>query len=155
MVKVDIVPASKEHIPFIAQNMRQADRDEVMAASGRSPKEALLYSLAHSDMAWTGLTDDEPAVMFGAGTINMLYRIGAPWLLGTDQVKTHYRIFLRSSVLWKSHLLSQYNELHNMVDDRNEVSKRWLVWLGFELGKPFDIGGGIKFREFRMRSDYV
>ncbi|MCV6545692.1 MAG: hypothetical protein OIF56_00140 [Cohaesibacter sp.] len=155
MVKIDIVPATKDHAKAIAPYMRQADRDEVMAGSGHLPLEALLFSLNQSDQAWTGRVDGVPAVMFGVGTINLLYRIGAPWLLGTEAVERHSLVFLRHSMLWKSHLLSLYDELHNVVDDRNDVSKRWLVWLGFELGEPFDLGNGICFRSFWMRNLHV
>lgn len=153
MVKIEVVPATEEHARNIAPRMRQADKDEVLASSGREPLEALLYSIKHSDEAFTGMADGVPEIMFGVGTINLLYQVGAPWLLGTDAVQTHYRPFLKSSMLWKSHLMSRYNELHNMVDDRNKVSKRWLKWLGFEIGPAIDIGNGLHFREFWMRKE--
>lgn len=153
MVKIEVVKALPEHALSIAPRMREADANEVMAGSGHKPLEALLYSLDHSDWAMTGMADGVPEVMFGVGTINILNRIGAPWLLGTDAVQRHYRPFLRASLMWKSQMLSQYVELCNMVDDRNEVSKRWLQWLGFELSKPVDIGGGVKFRQFSLRAE--
>lgn len=151
MVEIRIIPATKDHAHDLAPRMRKADRDEVMAGSGQLPLQALLFSMEQSDEAWTAFIDGRVEVMFGVGTINMLYGIGAPWLLGSDAIKTHYRAFLRQSLLWKSHLNSQYSELHNMVDDRNKVSKRWLQWLGFKLGPAIDIGNGLHFREFWMR----
>ena len=153
MISVEILPAKDEHVDWIATHMRQADRDEVMAATGHTPHQALRLSLEKSDLAWTGFADGVATVMFGAGTLNALNRIGAPWLLGTDGVKTHYRVFLRSSLLWKSHLLSNYDELMNMVDDRNDVSKRWLSWLGFTLEQPVIAGvEQIPFRRFTLKA---
>lgn len=153
MVRIDVIPALPDHALSIAPRMRKADAREVMASSGHRPLEALMHSLDHSDWAMTGMADGVPEVMFGVCTLNLLNRIGAPWLLGTDAVQRHYRPFLRASVLWKSQMMSEYVELHNMVDDRNEISKRWLRWLGFSLAEPVDIGGGHTFRPFSLRAE--
>jgi len=48
-------------------------------------------------------------------------------------------------------MLAVYPRLVNHVDERNEASKRWLSWLGFELGEPEPHGPfGIPFRPFRL-----
>lgn len=149
---VEIVPASIDHIAPIAERMRSADRDEVMAASGRTPHEALEISLRKSSLAWTGLIDGSPEVMFGVGDLNILTSTAAPWLLGTDAVEKHYRVFLRQSVDWRDQLLRRYAVLMNVVDDRNEVSKRWLRWMGFKLSDPAALGvNGEMFRLFELR----
>lgn len=90
--------------------------------------------------------------MFGVGDINILTGTGCPWLLGTDAVADHYRLFLRQSLRWKEQLLGSYEVLRNAVDDRNEVSKRWLQWMGFALYEPMPLGiNGEPFRLFEMR----
>jgi hypothetical protein len=132
--------------------MRQADRDEIAAASGRSPGAALAFSLRKSSLAYTAMIDGVPEVMFGVGDINVLTRVGAPWLLGTDAVTTHYVAFLRLSKGWAQQLLARYRVLMNAVDDRNVVSKRWLQWLGFTLGEPAPLGEQrLPFRVFELR----
>ena len=149
---VEIVPASIEHIATIAERMRAADRDEVMAASRRTPHEALEISLRKSALAWVGIIDGRPEVMWGVRDLNVLTSTAAPWLLGTDAVETHYRVFLRQSVDWRDQLLQRYAVLRNVVDDRNEVSKRWLRWMGFELSDPAALGvNGEMFRLFELR----
>ena len=151
-VRLEIVAASMDHVAPIACRMREADRLEVLASSGASPHQALMFSLGKSSVAWTAIVDDQPEVMFGVGDLNVLTATGAPWLLGTDAVERHFRLFLRQSVGWRGKLLDRYSVLRNFVDDRNEVSKRWLTWLGFTLFDPMPIGAnGEMFRLFEMR----
>ena len=151
---IKIIPARFSHIRPIAERMRQADRDEVFAASGRSPVGALLFSLKRSSMVWTAIVDGRPEVMFGVGDLNILAGVGAPWLLGTDAVERNYVAFLRGSVEWRDQLLRDYSTLRNFVDERNRVSIRWLRWLGFTISDPIILQGNA-FRLFEMRSDNV
>ncbi|WP_183736332.1 hypothetical protein [Rhizobium sp. BK275] len=139
--EIAITPARPGHIREIAARMRTADREEVFAASGRSPLSALSFSYRHSSLAWTALFDGRPEVMWGVGDINILTGIGAPWLLGTDAVEENFRAFLRISRDWPAQLLSRYRLIRNFVDARNMVSLRWLEWLGFRLFEPVEING--------------
>lgn len=149
-----VIPARAAHIRTIARRMRQADRDEVAAASGRSPAEALALSLRKSTAAWTVLFDGRPEAMFGVGDLNILAGIGAPWMLGTDAVERNYVPFLRASVDWRDQLLRRYSTLRNFVDERNAVSVRWLGWLGFKFSDPVSFRGH-NFRMFELRSPDV
>lgn len=147
-----IIPAEEAHIDEIAPRMREADIKEVHAASGRSPASALLYSIGRSDFAYTVEFDGRPETMFGCGTVDILSGIGAPWLLGTDAVEKHYREFLRGSKFGIAQMIKEYAVLRNMVDDRNDVSKRWLQWLGFSLSEPMPMGYERRpFRIFEMK----
>lgn len=134
--------------------MRQADRDEIAAASGKTPAQALAFSLRKSSIARTALVDGVPEVMFGVGDINILAGVGAPWLLGTDAVERHYVAFLRGSVDWRDQLLARYPTLKNFVDARNRASVRWLRWLGFTLSEPISVRGH-EFHLFELRSPDV
>lgn len=148
---IQIVPARPWHVRSIARRMRQADRDEVFAASGRSPASALVYSLRKSSHAWTAMIDGVPEVMFGVGEINVLAGVGAPWLLGTDAVERRYVAFLRLSVGFRDQLLRRYPTMRNFVGVRNRASIRWLRWLGFTLSDPVEFRGH-EFRLFELRS---
>jgi len=153
-VKVDVVAAQAEHIPYIAAHMRQADQDEIWAARRLTPERALKMSLGLSTHAWTGFVNGTPAVMFGVGAISIMGGIGAPWLLGTDAVERHFVSFLRGSRIWLSAIQNAYPVLQNIVDDRNTVSKRWLQWLGFTMRDPIQVGTGV-FRPFDLRKTDV
>ncbi|RCL00940.1 MAG: hypothetical protein JSC189_001033 [Candidatus Tokpelaia sp. JSC189] len=152
-VNVGVVRADPDHIGAIGDNIRKADRDEVMALGGLSPHQALDYSLKKSHCAFTWLIDDVPVAIFGVGDINVLTCVGAPWLLGTKRIEKHWRVFLRGSRHWCHQLFKSYRLLRNVVDDRNDVSKRWLEWLGFTLFEPRPLGqDGEMFRVFEMRN---
>lgn len=152
MTRLSFVPALPDHVATVADRMRPADVAEVAAMSGRSPHDALAFSLSRSSFAWTAILDGQPEVMFGVGDLNVLTRSGSPWLLGTDAVEREYRMFLRQSRDWSEQLFERYDVLRNFVDDRNEVSKRWLRWLGFTLLDPIPIGvNGEMFRLFELR----
>lgn len=142
------MPARAIHVRSIARRMRQADRDELRASSGRQPADALIYSMRRSRLAYTALINGVPEVMFGAGDLNILAQSGAPWLLGTDAVPLHYVAFLRGSVRWRGQLLRRYAVLRNLVDDRNHTAMRWLRWLGFRLSDP--VIAGVEQRPFRV-----
>lgn len=153
---IQVVAAKAWHVRRVARLMRQADRDEVFAASGKTPVQSLTFSLRHSRVAWTVLVDGKPEVIFGLADMNVLAGVGAPWLLGTDAVTRHSTAFLRGSVEWRGQLLARYPTLRNLVDDRNAVSKRWLKWLGFTLSSPIPIGhDGAAFRLFELRRSDV
>ena len=133
MSRIAIIPAHVDHVPVLARAMRGADRAEV-AALGHTPAGALELSLRAAAEAWTGTVDDEPAVMFGVADLGE--GIGEPWLLGTERVVRHQVAFLRRNRAYVDRLLmpGRWSTLRNRVDSRNEVSLRWLSWLGFVLG---------------------
>lgn len=150
--KAAIVPATWEHVGVVAAAMRAADVAEVWASSRSTPYEALKHGMDTSSLVWTGTIDDEPICIFGVAPLSLLGGIGVPWLLGTDAVERHQRIFLRHCRPVVADMLSVYNHLVNFVDERNTVSQRWLRWLGFALDEPEPFGpDGLPFRRFQLR----
>lgn len=141
-----------DDIVEIAPRMRQQDVDELWAAGRHGPVDALVTSLSMSDFAFTGLIDGRPEFMFGLAIVSHVTGHGSPWFLGTDEILKHRRDFLRASVEWRDMFLARAPDLRNYVDDRNELSKRWLRWLGFELTDPEPMGyDGAKFRMFSYK----
>lgn len=154
MVQIDIVPARASHLRQIAAVMRRADQEEVIAATGRSPLSALSASYRKSAICMVALVDGKAEVIFGAGDLSILTRLGAPWLLGSDAIERHRVEFLRQSVHWRGQLLRRYDVLRNVVHCQNKVSIRWLRWLGFTFSEPFKIRGH-DFMMFELRADHV
>lgn len=147
---VSVVPVSASHVKTVARRMRKADRDEVAKASGKTPVQALTYSLRKSSAAWTVTINGRAEAIFGVGAVNILAGVGAPWLLGTDVVSRHAAGFLRGSLQWRDQLLRHYPVLRNLVDVDNGVSLRWLQWMGFTIFDPVSLRGH-EFRPFELR----
>ena len=154
MAVIEIVPARASHLRRIAAVMRQADIDEVRAATGRDVLPVLSVSFRRSSLCMVALVDGQPEVIFGAGDLSILTGLGAPWLLGSDAVVRHRVEFLRRSVHWRDQLLLRYSTLRNIVDCRNTVAIRWLRWLGFVFSDPF-LHRGHEFMMFEMRAGNV
>ena len=151
-MRLEVIPAGMDHVASVAARMRQADRDEVMASSGSTPHEALMISLSKSTEAWTAILDGRPEVMFGVVSTSVLGGTGIAWLLGTDTAVESPALFLRQTLRWRQKLFGRYDVLRNFVDDRNEVSKRWLGWMGAIFSDPAPIGvNGEMFRLFELR----
>ena len=94
--------------------------------------------------------------MFGVGSDGFLSDRGSPWLLGSDLVEAHWRLFVRLSRKYLAAILELYPNLANAVDARATTTVRWLEWLGFTVGDPTLPGrDGNMFRVFEMRRDNV
>jgi len=151
-MKVEIVEAKPEHIPYLAENMREADKNEIWDMALLKPYEALEKSLKISVMAKTGLLDGLPVCMFGVADSSMLFDEGRPWLLGTDDIEKCAIAFLRRNKPEIKAMLDCFNLLENYVSVDNKRSIEWLKWLGFNFDdKPLTIGlRGQKFIRFWM-----
>ncbi|MDA8231570.1 MAG: hypothetical protein M0006_09550 [Magnetospirillum sp.] len=152
MVPVEVIPATAAHAAAIAPILRAADREEVRAACGLAPEEALRLSLATSPLAWTGMAAGSPVCLFGAASPGLLGGPGRPWLLATDALVRHSAAFLRRNRAYVAAMLDEFGHLANHVDARNSVSVRWLRWLGFTLEPARPFGPyGLPFHPFHMR----
>lgn len=111
--------------------------------------------LRYSDEAWTGVIDGEPVCMFGAVPASMLGGKGVPWMVGTTRLNEMHaqKALLRESRPALKAMISRYDVLANVVDDRNEAAKRWLRWLGFTVSDEIVLVGPDRqaFRNFEIR----
>jgi hypothetical protein len=85
---------------------------------------------------------------------SLLVPVGRVWCMTTPLVEQHRRHFARESRRIVSHWRRRYWRLHNEVDARNAASVRWLEWLGFRVGKPWqDDERGLMWRSFEWQAD--
>lgn len=151
-MKAQIVPAAHEHIEPIAAHVREADREELWAASCSTPDKVMERALAVSNQAWTGLLDGVPVCMFGVAPVSALSDVGRPWMVGTDHLDAHAPVFLRRCRGVVKAMLQQFPTLENYVDQRNARAVEWLRWLGFTFGTPEPMGPyRMPFIKFEMR----
>lgn len=151
----EIVPATEQHIESMLPNVRQADIEEVTAASSRTVEEALHMGLRRSNgYAWAGLADGEVVCIFGVAPMGLLSDTGIPWMIGTPLIEKHSKVFLKRSRRYVKGMCTLYNRLENWVDDRNDCAKDWLAWLGFKLHDPEPYGKKqLPFRRFEMGAE--
>ena len=150
--KYEIRSATGNDMVELAMNMREPDIAEVWAAGHHTPMQAAHLSLAASRDAQVGLADGKVVCIFGVGSMTALSSTGVPWLLATNELDEHARVFLRMTKYNFAHVMRGYEFLRNHVDVRNKAAIRWLGWLGFRIlpAEPFGIEG-LPFHPFEMR----
>lgn len=117
---------------FIADHLRQSDRDELAAAHGLPPLDVLRLSVSRSSHGWVVLVDHRPVMIFGAAP-TALPGAGLMWMLATDGLAEISFAFARNSRRYFSELGKSYHLLWNYIDPRNTASMRWLKWCGFQI----------------------
>jgi len=131
--------AAAEDPVLLAPYLRQADRNEIAAASGQSPLEALTAGYQLSSDPRTVTENGTPIAMFGVVPVGP-YK-GVPWMLGSGQVEANWFSFIRRSRQEFDTLRRGWFCLENMIDERNTLHIRWIEWLGFELLERVDSYG--------------
>jgi hypothetical protein len=127
-------PARPEDVASLAPRLRDADRREIQAFSGREPVEELRRGLSLSDPACALVDEaDVPLALFGAAPARDRPGVGFVWLLAAPEAVRRRVAFLRLSREWVARLQERYPVLTNCVDARNTVHLRWLAWCGFSL----------------------
>jgi hypothetical protein len=146
---VHIRVADYDDIPYIASNLRAADKAEMRAVLGSDvhPEDALSYGMEVSLVPYVGMINDKPSCIFGAVPEPTHAHVGAVWLAGTNDIISNKRAFISHSKDYLSTVFDPFTLLWNCVDKRNSLHIRWLRWLGFsflrevpkygEEGKPF------------------
>ena len=152
--KYAIVPATEEHIGAIASDIRGADRAELWAADHHTPEEAMRKALDRTVDPLVGLVDGVPVVMWGVSPFTFSGRTGIPWLVSTNRLEKHFRIFLKGCKLYIDKYRNEYDTMFNFVDERNAVAIRWLKWLGFTVEEARPYGKDqLPFCVFRMENE--
>lgn len=127
-----------EDIGFLAEHLRESDRVELRLASGRDVSEVLSDSVSMSgDEVWTVYAGGEPVAVFGGVAVG-----GGcvPWLVATDRFPDYAKSIIRVIKRRLADAVATYGYLFNYVHAGNEVSVRWLSYLGFRLSGPFPFG---------------
>lgn len=137
----------------LAANMRQADRDEIAAASGRPDIEAVVSeSIAMSPVVVAVERDGKLLCIGGAARRSLLSDTGTPWMLGTEALEREGRLFMAHGKQCVDALLQYFTTLENYVDARNVKSIRWLRRMGFTVHDPEPYGhAGLPFHKFTAR----
>lgn len=145
--------ATNEDITSVASRLRDSDRREIIASSGKDPTKRLLEATQLPSLGiWVGEINDNPEVLFGVVNIPGS-PIGSPWMVCTDEPVKNLRGFLDVCQEWVDHFSKQYPLLINYVHAENKTHIRWLKWVGFKFIKLHPKHGAAQepFWEFRMK----
>lgn len=125
-----VTEATTEHCYALEQRLRIADIQEIVAASGKEPIEALLLGLENSDPCISIMDGDRVMGMYGVVPVDN--RIGGVWLLGSNELvtKPYSTEFVRKCREYANDLYLMYDVMGNWVDERNRTHIRWLKWMG-------------------------
>lgn len=117
--------------PLLAERLRSADKDEIYAARGIGPNEALEICVVDSTKCFTVLDGDTPIAMFGY--LHVDDDTAQVWMLGSDELTQNKKWFVRESKRWLCEFEKQYRVLFNFIDARNELHIKWIDRMGFDI----------------------
>lgn len=116
----------------LSHRLRAADLLEIQAVMGGDSRTILEQGMVWSEPCFVIVDPEERSLaLFGVVPDPGQAGVGRVWLVGTDELVSHSRCFLRHSRKWIEKLHERYPTLWNYVDARNEVHIRWLKWCGF------------------------
>jgi len=124
-----IRPVEDADSVYLAQHLRMADVEELYAAYGLGPLEALEFSIASSKGTFVAEHRGRPALIFGVQDLPEEGQ-GCIWMLGTDAINEFKLSFLRHSGEILHDLCAGFDLVMNYVDARNTASIRWLKAIG-------------------------
>ena len=151
---MDFKIATREHAVLLSRSMRESDVKEVWSSNHLKPFDAIYLSIMASYESYSVFDDDGNLIII-FGFAKRINNYGAiPWMLASDYLNVYPVTFYKQSKKHISKMIKKYKFLENYVDVRNELSIRWLSWLGFILEDEKPYGpDNMPFRRFYMRGD--
>lgn len=151
-MEIETLPVTDEHLQYIAEHMRPADRIEVLATGAHAtPLAALRTSVAFSQHCAVFVADGVPLCVFGVAPVSITSGIGAPWLLGSVALEQHVRRLIPKVAPYIRTMLDLYPTLVNHVHADNRKALVFLRKVGFTVhaAKPVGIYGAM-FHRFTL-----
>jgi len=138
--RCELVDGLDEHVSHLVGRLRLKDQVELYRSTGGSPDDALIGSWNRANKRWAILLDEKPVALAGVVVSWSTPEVAVPWLLATDDAERIPRSFNRKSKEVLNEMFAIRSTLANYVDAENDVSIRWLKWLGFRLLDPVPYG---------------
>ena len=135
-------------INYLVENLRQADYEEILAA-GHSNIYLNIYMSVDNSICYAAKADETLRCIFGV-TKPMPDGARVVWLLGTDTLDKHTRIFFFLFKFIADNWIKKYGTLFNHVHGKNKKSLRWLRYLGAKFYAPITASTGEEFILFTL-----
>jgi hypothetical protein len=138
-VDYGIRKATIEDVEYLSTRLRAMDLREISSVSERSARSALLSGLRTSDFCRVGTVDGYPVCIYGVRAFSSLSREGMIWMLGTDDLASHFMRFGRECMRQVKEMVKNFDYVENWCHADNKLTIRWLKWLGFgfDYAEPY------------------
>lgn len=130
---IHVVPFKPAHYRLIAQDMRNRDREELLAGWRQTPWEVMSHGLSESTRALTVLHGTRPMCAAGVMPLEILTSRYALWIIGTREIDRFPLAFARASRRWLPRLIAGCGTVTNLVDKEDTRALKWARWLGFDF----------------------
>ena len=141
---------TREELEYISDNLRAADFEEFVMATGRHPNGLLVARAMASTWTMIAKRDGRPAAVFGCVKQG---RTGAPWMLGTDDINgfdAARQLLGVGKLLFDTWARTYPDGLKHRAYAANPLHLRYIAALGCEIDDPKPYGPlRAQFREFR------
>jgi hypothetical protein len=128
--KTLISKASHSDAIWVANNLQEDDRQELLGLGHTYLKDALVMSVLRSDHPVT-FNNPRGMICGVAGVSRTDAHCGAIWMLTTPYVRSYPKLFLSEARKWVASQ-TEYEVLHNIADPRNKMHMKLLHLLGFK-----------------------
>tara|TARA_B110000438_G_scaffold210106_1_gene202040 strand:+ start:111 stop:569 length:459 start_codon:yes stop_codon:yes gene_type:complete len=135
----------------IAQQLRQADIDEVLRMGYKSGFDAVMESVKASTEDCYIVIDNHTQSPFCIFGVCNQSTAPAPWLLCSDKIHKHKKSLLREAKPILNAFKEKYGRLSNYVSVNHDESIKFIHHLGFEFGEIADFNNH-KFINFHMEA---
>jgi hypothetical protein len=122
--------ASRMDAIYVAQNLQEDDRQELIGLGHSNPEWVTILSVYYSETAVTFWNPDGNICGL-AGVSRTDAHCGAIWMLTTPHVRSYPKLFFKEAKKWVEQQTS-YEMLHNIADPRNKMHMKLLHMLGFK-----------------------
>jgi hypothetical protein len=141
MTKLEIFKPDSKFIDALALDLREGDKREIAATSGRTPHQALIHAMSVSDLCWGATLDEVPAGMWGVRTLSILGGLGVPWFLSGNVINKYPIKFYKVSQDMLTIMHEKYPVLVQAIDFRYKEAIEWAERIGFKkVGAPMITG---------------
>lgn len=148
MRDIEIVPGTLAHVHQVMDELREIDRIEI-SVTAPDWRVAILESWTRATYRRAFLCFGQPVGIYGVCDDPRDPDIGVPWMVATPLIEKVSREFLVKSVGEVQRMRVGYTELRNATHMDNEISIKWLSWLGFRVS-DLPVGPGGVLRMFSM-----
>lgn len=147
MKEIKAVTFEKANASMVPNLVRNSNGDEEMTRY-------LTEAIEASDVCWVAFADGEAGCVWGLRIQNIILGHAYIWVHLTNVAKENEIRFLRGASKLVCAMSYQFRYIYGHIDPREPKAKRWIPWLGFQIGGEQDFittdGKNLKANVFWM-----